>query len=133
MLIITDRSTHHNEYENMVLNQSFFSLLSKHHHRSCELIQNVGINKKINQNIVERLHGTLNDMLRSRRGMSKNESTESMLDGWFVYYNFLRPHSSLGGKTPAEVAGIELNLSNRWESLIVSYKMESFKYCSLRF
>jgi len=86
--------------------------------QNCTLVQNVGINGRINQNIVERLHGTLKDMLRSRRGMVQNEKTKSMLDGWFVYYNFLRPHSSLGGKTPAEVAGIELDLPNRWESLI---------------
>ena len=25
---------------------------------------------------------------------------------YFVFYNFLRPHSSLGGKTPAEIAGL---------------------------
>ena len=41
-----------------------------------------------------------------------------MLDGWFVYYNFLRHRSALKGKTPAEVEGIKLELSNRWESLI---------------
>ncbi|MGP8023293.1 MAG: IS6 family transposase [Methanobacterium sp.] len=86
--------------------------------RSCQLIQNVGINGRRNQNIVERLHGTLKDMLRARRGMYQMDKTEAMLDGWLVYYNFLRPHSSLGNKTPAEVAGIKLDLSNRWESLI---------------
>jgi len=88
------------------------------HHRSCQLIQNVGINSRIHQNKVERLHGTLKDMLRARRGMDSSTKTEAMLDGWFVYYNFLRPHSALGGKTPAKAAGIELDLENRWESLI---------------
>jgi transposase-like protein len=86
--------------------------------RTCQLIQNVGINGRVHQNMVERLHGTLKDMLRSRRGMVNMGKTEAMLDGWFVFYNFLRPHSSLGGKTPAEVAGIHLDLPNRWESLI---------------
>lgn len=95
-----------------------FHLVFGDRRRTCELIQNVGINSRIHQNMVERLHGTLKDMLRSRRGMSQNDTTKAMLDGWFVYYNFLRPHSSLGGKTPAEAAGIELNLENRWESLI---------------
>jgi transposase-like protein len=86
--------------------------------RTCKLVQNVGINGRVHQNMVERLHGTLKDMLRARRGLDSSTKTEAMLDGWFVYYNFLRPHSSLGGKTPAEVAGIQLDLTNRWESLI---------------
>jgi transposase-like protein len=88
------------------------------HHKSCKLIQKVGINGKINQNIIERLHGTLKDMLRARRGMDSKVKTGAMLKGWFVHYNFLRPHSALNGKTPAEVAGIDVDTSNRWESLI---------------
>ncbi len=41
------------------------------------------------------------------------------LDGQRVYYNHIRPHSALDGKTPAEAAGINLELhGNRWESLI---------------
>lgn len=57
-------------------------------------------------------------MLRTRRGMDNTTKTNAMLNGWFVYYNFLRPHSALDGKTPAEAAGIQLNLENRWESII---------------
>jgi transposase-like protein len=88
------------------------------HHKSCKLVQKVGLNGRVNQNVIERLHGTLKDMLRARRGMDQSVKTGAMLKGWFVHYNFLRPHSALGGKTPAEVAGIEVDTTNRWESLI---------------
>jgi transposase-like protein len=89
-------------------------------HQSCVLFQNVGINSRKNphHNMIERLHGTLKDMLRARRGLDSVEKTESILKGWFVYYNFLRPHSSLKGKTPAQAAGINIDVSNKWESLI---------------
>ena len=95
-----------------------FNLHFGDRNRTCTLIQNVGISGRVHQNMVERLHGTLKDMLRARRGMDQMDKTEAMLDGWFVYYNFLRHHCSLGGKTTAESAGIHLNLENRWESLI---------------
>lgn len=88
------------------------------HHRNCRLVQKVGLNGRTNQNVIERLHGTLKDMLRARRGMDSGVKTGSMLKGWFVHYNFLRPHSALDGKTPAEVAGIDVDTTNRWESLI---------------
>ncbi|ALV62985.1 hypothetical protein ADU37_CDS12860 [Thermococcus sp. 2319x1] len=36
-----------------------------------------------------------------------------------IYYNFIRPHMSLNGKTPAEEAGIDLNLgNNKWLDLL---------------
>lgn len=42
-----------------------------------------------------------------------------MFEGFQNYYNFIRPHMSLEGKTPAEAAGIDLKLKgNRWENLI---------------
>jgi transposase InsO family protein len=42
-----------------------------------------------------------------------------MMDANRIYYNFLRPHSALDGKTPAEKAGINLQLEgNKWKELI---------------
>lgn len=35
------------------------------------------------------------------------------------YYNFIRPHQGLNGRTPAEVAGIKMELGdNRWMGLL---------------
>ncbi|GAG59600.1 unnamed protein product [marine sediment metagenome] len=46
------------------------------------------------------------------------ENAEEMLKGWFVHFNFIRPHQSLNGKTPAEAAGINLNINDGWGDLI---------------
>ena len=35
---------------------------------------------------------------------------QTIIDGLRVYYNFIRPHMSLNGKTPAEEANIDLDL-----------------------
>ena len=41
------------------------------------------------------------------------------LDGQRIYYNHIRPHQALNGKTPAEAAGINLELEgNKWEAII---------------
>lgn len=46
-----------------------------------------------------------------------------MPEGNRVFYNFVRPHMALDGQTPAEAAGIDLNLEgNRWMQLIRAAK-----------
>jgi len=50
---------------------------------------------------------------------SMKEEIQTIADGLRNYYNFIRPHQSLDGKTPAEMANIDLRLGkNRWLSLI---------------
>ena len=41
-----------------------------------------------------------------------------MFDGYQMYHNYLRPHMSLDGKTPSEMAGITIEGSNKWVTLI---------------
>jgi hypothetical protein len=81
-----------------------------------ELVQRAGIRARETNNIVERLHGTLKDRTKSMRGLKAFESTKLLLEGYSVYYNCIRPHQSLGGKTPAQVARMEV--PNNWKGLI---------------
>jgi hypothetical protein len=41
-----------------------------------------------------------------------------MMDGLRIYYNFIRPHMALDGKTPAEASGITVKGKNKWLTLI---------------
>jgi len=53
------------------------------------------------------------------RGLDHDESAKKMMDGYRIYYNFIRPHQALNGKTPAEASNIDLNLKgNKWMELI---------------
>jgi transposase-like protein len=62
--------------------------------------------KELSTNIIERWHGTLKDRLKPMRGMDKSETHQLILEGFVFNYNYLRPHESLKGKTPAEAAKI---------------------------
>jgi transposase-like protein len=90
------------------------------HHRSCKLVQRVGIRSRVTNNVVERLHATLKGRLKSMRGIGGDGTAEAFLKGWFVHYNFVRPHQSLNGRTPAEASGIGLGLEDGWGDLVES-------------
>jgi hypothetical protein len=66
---------------------------------------------------MERYHGTFKERSKVMRAIKKPDS--AFIKGQRIYYDYLRPHTALEGKTPAEAAGIKLDLTgNRWECLI---------------
>jgi len=80
-------------------------------------VSGVGIQGRVNNNRMERLHGTFKERTKVMRAMKKNDS--SIIEGQRIYYNHIRPHGALNGKTPAEAAGIGLQIKgNRWEAMI---------------
>ena len=63
------------------------------------------------------MNGTVRQRNKVQRGLKKEDT--AFIDGNRIYYNFLRPHLSLGERTPAEKADIKLDLEgNRWMKLI---------------
>jgi putative transposase len=44
-----------------------------------------------------------------------------------IYYNFIKPHEALEGKTPSEKAGITIEGDNKWLTLM----RKSIKYKKL--
>jgi transposase-like protein len=78
-----------------------------------------GFPDKANNNLIERFHGTMRERNKVQRGLQNLESANRMMRNLTTYYNFLRPHSALNGKTPSEQAGIKLDLKeSRWLNLI---------------
>jgi len=61
---------------------------------------------------IERFHETLKQRTKVMRGLKNIETALDFVNGWLVHYNYLRPHTALEDKTPAEVAGIEFPYKN---------------------
>jgi len=72
-----------------------------------------------NVSVVELKEG----MMKVMRALRTLESAP--LDGQRVYYNHIRPHQGLNGKTPAQAAGLELDLGEKkWLTLIQNAKAD---------
>lgn len=71
-----------------------------------------------NNNMVERLNGTVRGRNKTMRGLDSEPTAQTIIDGFRIYYNFIRPHMALDGKTPAEKSGIAKLQQNKWRSLI---------------
>ena len=61
---------------------------------------------------IERYHNEIRENLKTRRGLDNDESAQKFADMLRVYHNYVRPHMGLDGKTPAEAAGIDLDLGD---------------------
>ena len=107
--------------------QSYKKAINKEFHtvkKETIHIGNVGMkgkhfkNTKFDNNLVERLHGTVRDRNKTQRGLEIPDSP--FVKGHQLYYNFIRPHESLNGYTPAHFSSIYLNLGNKkWEKLLM--------------
>lgn len=80
-------------------------------------IQSMGFSDEINNNIIERFHGTVKDRTKVMRGFKTKETALLILDGFGTYYNFFRPHMSLDNKTPAQIAKLKPPVNN-WTELV---------------
>ena len=69
-----------------------------------------------NTNKQERLNGGFASRFRPARGINKEESLIFRIA--IIHRNYIRPHGGIGGRTPAEVAGIDIRETDRWRTLI---------------
>jgi transposase-like protein len=83
-------------------------------HNQVNASKGEGFNYKI-----ERLHNSIRQRIKVCRGFHGSvESANTLMKGYEVFYNFIRKHQSLKGKTPSELAtDIKLN-GNKWLELI---------------
>ena len=64
----------------------------------------------------ERLNRTIGERIRLP-GTIKDKGSK-IIAGFIMFYNFIRRHMALGGKTPAESAGFTILAPNPWDAVI---------------
>jgi transposase-like protein len=73
-----------------------------------------------NNNIIERMQGTIKGRLKTMRGLKTLDSARTLIDGFIINYNYFRPHETLSQTeftTPSQRAGIKFPYRS-WEELI---------------
>ena len=81
-----------------------------------EHIRHITLRGDYNNNKMERMNGEVRDREKTMRGL-KTINT-SMLSGYQLYHNYIRPHEGLDGKTPSEACGIKIEGKNKWLTMI---------------
>jgi putative transposase len=95
-----------------VITDKLASYLDVRYGKDTEHIQSRPFALENNTQKIERFHSTLKQRTKVMRGLKNIESAHDFMSGWLVHYNYLRPHTALDDKTPAEVAGIDFPYKN---------------------
>ena len=106
--VITDGAFSYNK----TIKKEFWTYKNtKPHHRYVSLREKFG-----NNNVIERYHGTYKDRIKSMRCMKTVEAANAYNTGFRNYYNYIRPHQGLKGKTPAQAGG--LDVKPEWKEIL---------------
>jgi len=78
-----------------------------------------------NNNKMERINGEIRDREKVTRNPKRTDSP--ILKGMEIYHNYVRPHMGLDGRTPADLAGIEVQGEDKWLTLIQNAAIQPTK------
>jgi transposase-like protein len=95
--------------------ENYRNAFNKLFYRTCRLTFGVPIACKKyglthNNNPIERYNGDIEDRVKTMRNFGSHAGAGHFLDMKRIIHNFVNPHMSHRGKTPAEKAGVDLML-----------------------
>ena len=93
--------------------------------KDTEHIRHIHMTGDKNNNRMERLNGTIRDREVAYRGIKKMNSP--LFAGFQTFYNFSKKHGGIGKKTPAELAGILVDGSNKWKTIIQNASLSQYQ------
>ena len=81
-----------------------------------EHVREIRLSGRVHNNKMERLNGEIRDREKVMRSIKRADTP--ILAGYQLFHNYIRPHEALNGKTPSEVAGIEIKGKDKWLTII---------------
>ncbi|MDR2708077.1 MAG: DDE-type integrase/transposase/recombinase [Nitrososphaerota archaeon] len=108
MTFITDGlASYHDAYK-----KEFWTLKKE---TRTEHVRHIKLRDDIHNNKMEHMNGEIRDREKTMRGLKKTDTT--ILKGYQLYHNYIRPHEALNGKTPADACGIIIKGQNKWKTI----------------
>ena len=74
----------------------------------------------ISNNLIESFHHQFKAWYKTKQGFNSFDSANNLISMFVFFFNFVRPHSSLDGLTPAQVAGLKLSAKEKRKFLLVA-------------
>jgi len=111
---------------------NYKSAFTKLFYRTCKLTFGVPIackkfNLEHNNNPIERYNGKIKDRIKSiRSGFKSFNDAKHFMDLRRIIYNYVNPHQELNGKTPAEMAEINLELGRNKLLNLIKYVRDNY-------
>ncbi|MEM3760876.1 MAG: DDE-type integrase/transposase/recombinase, partial [Candidatus Bathyarchaeia archaeon] len=81
-----------------------------------------GISTPLTNNKMERFFRTLKQRYKTINNFQSQDNAETFLDGFQIFYNLMKGHRALNGKTPAEAADMVTDKVN-WLDMIRKAKL----------
>ncbi|MEK6988281.1 MAG: hypothetical protein AABX97_09375 [Candidatus Thermoplasmatota archaeon] len=69
-------------------------------------------------NRIERLHGTEKERTKVTRAFDTDGGAAMIAEGFWVYYNLVKPDMGIGSSTSGDVAGVALPDGFRWKAIL---------------
>jgi putative transposase len=74
----------------------------------------------ISNNLIESFNHQFKAWYKTKQGFNSFDSANNLISMFVFFFNFVRPHSSLNGLTPAQVAGLNLTAKQKRRFLLVA-------------
>lgn len=74
----------------------------------------------VSNNLIEAFNKQFKSWYKTKQGFCSFDSANNLISMFVFFFNFVRPHSALGGLTPAQVAGLSLSPSQKRKYYLVA-------------